>query len=243
MMGEFDVMSEAYDAMINWERRLNNEMPLFQWVFEQVQARSVLDAACGTGRHAAMFASWGLRAQGADVSEEMIAWCRGQYGEKASLSWKQRSYTIKAPEMWDVVICTGNSLALAGDMGVIEQAIAAMAEGAAKALVLHVVNVYARAEGPVVWDKSLRVPLSKGEHLLQKGIHRCGERGYVDFVLTSLASYQVTAWCVEFVALRQGWLEEQLRERGFSSVQIYGGYGRGRFEEGTSSDLIAVASR
>lgn len=240
-MAEFDVMSEAYDAMINWERRLGNETPLFRWVFEQARARSVMDAACGTGRHAAMFASWGLRAQGADVSPEMIAWCKGRHGERVSLSWAERSYTQKAPEMWDVVVCTGNSLALAGDVGVIEQGIAAMAGSAGKALLLHVVNIYARQEGPVVWDKSLRVQLSAGEYLLQKGIHRCGERGYVDFVLTSLERFDVTTRCVEFAGLRQSWLREQLQKHGFTSVQIFGGYGRQEFDESASSDLIAVA--
>ena len=35
-MAEFDILSQAYDAMINWDRRLANEVPLFRWLFEQV---------------------------------------------------------------------------------------------------------------------------------------------------------------------------------------------------------------
>jgi len=244
-MAEFDVMAEAYDAMINWERRLANETPLLRWVIEQARAKSVLDAACGTGRHAAMLASWGLRVQGADLSAEMIEWCRGRHGEGKTgmLSWAQRSFTEKAPEPWDVVICTGNSLALAGKLGVIEQGIKAMAESATRALMLHVVNIYGRPDGPVVWDKSMRVRLKGGEHLLQKGIHRCAGRGYVDFVLTSLQSFEVTTRCAEFVGLRRNWLEEQLRGNGFSRVQCFGGYGRQEFDEGKSGDLIVIGIR
>ena len=84
-----------------------------------------------------MFASWGLRVQGADLSTEMIQWCQQQHGQSPVLSGMQRSFTQKAEEPSDVVICTGNSLALAEDMSVIEQAIAAMASSARHALLLQ----------------------------------------------------------------------------------------------------------
>lgn len=242
-MAEFDILSQAYDAMINWDRRLANEAPLFRWLFEQVGAHSVLDASCGTGRHAAMFASWGLRVQGADLSPDMIAWCRQQHGQSPALSWVQRSFTQKAEEPSDVVICTGNSLALAEDMSVIEEAITAMASSARHALLLHVVNLQARPDGPVVWDKTTRVQLSPGEHLLHKGIHRCGDIGYVDFLLTSLGTFEVTGRSIPFAGLRQSWLKERLQQHGFTSVQFFGGYARQGFNEAASSDLIAVALR
>lgn len=242
-MAQFDILSEAYDAMINWDRRLANEAPLFRWLFEQVGARSVLDAACGTGRHAAMFASWGLRVEGADLSPEMIQWCRQQHGQRPELSWVQRSFTQPPAEPHDLVICTGNSLALAQEMNVIEEAIAAMASGARRALLLHVVNLYARPQGPVVWDKTMRVQLSRGEHLLHKGIHRCGEVGYVDFILTSLATFEVTTRSVPFAGLRPSWLQGLLRTHGFASVEFYGGYARHEFDTEASGDLIVVARR
>lgn len=244
-MPGFDVMAEAYDAMINWERRLANEAPLLRWVFERVGARSVLDAACGSGRHAAMFASWGLRTQGADVSGDMVDWCRRTHGESGNLSWAVRSFTQKAEAMWDVVICTGNSLALAEDPDTITQALSAMAQSVSPsgALVLHVVNVYSRPEGPVQWDKALRVKLSRGEHLLHKGIHRCGSRGYVDFVLTSLSTFEVVTRSVPFAGLQQGWLGERMRQCGFTHIDVFGGYGRQGFDGASSGDLIVVAVR
>jgi hypothetical protein len=190
-----------------------------------------------------MFASWGLEVQGADLSAEMIDRCRRQHGQRPELSWVQRSFTEPAGQMHDVVICTGNSLALARDMGVIEQAIAAMAASARRALLLHVVNLYAREDGPVVWDKTMRVQLAQGERLLHKGIHRCGQTGYVDFLLTSLDTFDVTARSMPFAGLRQSWLDTRLRTHGFASVQSFGDYSRRPFDELVSSDLIAVALR
>lgn len=242
-MAGFDVVAEAYDAMINWEKRLANERPLFRWVFERAGAKSVLDAACGSGRHAAMFASWGLEVEGADLSAEMIAHCRREHGERPGLSWVQRSFTEPAAQQRDVVICTGNSLALAQDPKLISEAIAAMAASARRGLMIHVVNLYVRENGPAVWDKTMRVALSTGEHLLHKGIHRCNDVGYVDFLLTSLADFSVTTRCVPFAGLRADVLEAELRRHGFASVQCFGGYGQKPFDERASSDLIAVALR
>jgi SAM-dependent methyltransferase len=58
----FEDRPELYDALVDWSKRLAREEPFFRAVFEQVAARRVLDAACGTGRHAALFQSGDDRA-------------------------------------------------------------------------------------------------------------------------------------------------------------------------------------
>lgn len=50
--------------------------PLYYALFEQRGVRRALDAACGTGQHAAMFHSWGLHVEGADAGPTMIERCR-----------------------------------------------------------------------------------------------------------------------------------------------------------------------
>ena len=68
----FDDLTDIYDAMIDWPKRLAHEGSFYRRVFEQHDVRSVVDVACGTGRHAAMFHSWGLRVEAADLSPAMI---------------------------------------------------------------------------------------------------------------------------------------------------------------------------
>ncbi|MCR4415548.1 MAG: class I SAM-dependent methyltransferase, partial [Thermoguttaceae bacterium] len=124
----FDDLSDVYEAMIDWPKRLANETPFFRRLFDAVQARSVLDVACGTGHHAAMFHSWGLRVEGADASPRMIERCRARFGESDRLGFVVRSFDqlAAAPEPFDAVICVGNSLALAPDAATAGRAVAAM---------------------------------------------------------------------------------------------------------------------
>ena len=174
----FDDLADAYDAMIDWPRRLGAEEPFYRQLFEQVAAGSVLDAACGTGRHAAMFHSWGLRVEGADLSGGMIARCRGHFGESDRLGWVVRGYDQPAgePGRFDVAICTGNSLALAPDMATVERAVGRMLEAVRPggAIVLQVLNLWRMADGPCTWQKCKQASLPRGDSLIVKGVHRCG---------------------------------------------------------------------
>ena len=70
----------AYDAMIDWKRRLERETPFYRQLFERINIQSVLDVACGTGRHAEMFHTWGLSVEGGDVSPQMLDFCRTRCG-------------------------------------------------------------------------------------------------------------------------------------------------------------------
>ena len=52
----------------------------------------MIDVACGTGHHAAMFHSWGLRVEGADLSAAMIDRARAKFGLPQGLQWTVRGF-------------------------------------------------------------------------------------------------------------------------------------------------------
>lgn len=243
----FDVLAEAYEAMIDWEKRLARETPFFRRVFEEVGAKRVLDSACGTGRHAAMFAEWGLEVEGADLNANMVEHCRGKYAQREKLRFVERSFMLPAEEPADVVVCTGNSLALVESFQQADAAIAALAASTRPggALVIQVVNLLSREEGPVRWEKCKRARLTSGEALIIKGTHRAGRHGYVDFLLTDLSNggAKLTVDCVRFLELEQERLEKQCQRNGFGRVVCYGGYGGEAFDPETSGDLILVARK
>jgi hypothetical protein len=191
-----------------------------------------------------MFSSWGLRVEGADISEEMIVFCRMHFPQ-TGIRWAVRSFTQPDTERFDVVVCAGNSLALAGERETAMQAIDAMAQSASAAVVLQVVNLYARPEGPVVWDKCRRMRLSIGECILNKGIHRCGNEGYVDVVLTPLSTAEPKAVgrSIRFLGFGPEDLVARLRANGFAAVECFGNYARDAFALDRSGDLIVVAFR
>ena len=237
----FDVMSDVYDAMINWEKRLSNEAAFYRGIFEEAKAKSVIDVACGTGRHALLFSSWGLDVEGADISQEMLSACRKHPGAE-KVTWSERSFSEAAPPR-DVVVCAGNSLAMVENVEETGKAIDAMAKSANRAIVLHVVNMHARPDGPVIWDKCRRIKLHGVEHLVNKGIHRSGQHGYVDFILTPLegTSEQVVTRCVKFLSLDASWLQHRLHDNGFKRIRLFGGYGGSSFDVAKSPDLVIEA--
>jgi len=149
----FDDLTDIYEAMIDWPKRLANEEPFYRRWFERAGVQSVVDVACGTGRHAAMFHSWGRkgdrphlperpsgcctqmgpvpfssRVEGADISPNMIHRARTTFGEPAGLRWVVRRFDepIAAAKPFDAAICVGNSLALAPDPATVQRAIGQM---------------------------------------------------------------------------------------------------------------------
>jgi SAM-dependent methyltransferase len=244
----FDDLTDVYDAMIDWPKRLAGEAPFFRELFDLADVRAVLDAACGTGRHAAMFHSWGLRVEGADVSPNMIRRARASFGEPQGLRWSIRGFDqpVVPPGSFDAAVCVGNSLALAPDVSTAERAVRQLLAAARPggAVVIHLLNLWSLPEGPIVWQKCRSAALPQGESLIIKGVHRSGARGYVDLLI---ASPDGGPWrhaeSVPLVGLEAEQLAAAARDAEATSVELLGGYGRQPYDRDTSVDLILVARR
>ncbi len=246
-MTDFDDLADLYDALIDWPRRLVNEEPFYRAIFERVGAGRVLDAACGAGRHAAMFHSWGCQVEGADISPGMIERCRREFGESESLRWVVRAFDQPPADRqrFDAVICVGNSLALAPDLAAVRQAVeqmlAALRRGGV--CVIQVVNLWHLPDGPTVWQKCKRVRVCGRDHILIKGTHRSGDRGYVDFIDLLIDSETVEPRFDSpvFLGLEAEDLARVAREAGARRVRCYGDYQLAPYQRAASQDLILVA--
>jgi SAM-dependent methyltransferase len=107
----YDQLGAGYDTLIDWGERLRREAPLYRDLFARHGVRTVLDTACGTGEHAALFASWGLEVTAADLSAEMIAVCRRKYPD-LPVEWVQAGFGETHAALgrtFDAVTCLGNS--------------------------------------------------------------------------------------------------------------------------------------
>lgn len=245
----FDDRADCYDALIDWPKRLANEEPFYRGLFERNGVRRVLDAACGTGRHAAMFRSWGCAVEGADLSPAMIAQCQRQFGESPTLRWVVRPFdqTVEPAESFDAAICVGNSLALAADIATAERAVRQMLSAVRPGgvCVLQVLNLWHLPDGPTVWQKCKRVPLDGVDHVLVKGVHRAGNRGFVDLVdLTLMPDGVVPRYdCPTFLGLEAADVVRMAGQAGAREVRCYGGYRGAAYERDRSTDLIVVAER
>ena len=130
----YDNLASDYDRIIRWERRLKVEKPWFQALWDRFNVRSVLDAACGTGRHLTMFLNDGLDAVGSDESAEMIAHAaevlrqagHDPAGRLFTAPWTELGEVID--RRFDAVLCIGNSLPYVLDINVFHASLHALWE-------------------------------------------------------------------------------------------------------------------
>jgi len=244
----FEDLIDVYEAMIDWPKRLAHEGTFYRRCFEQHGVGNVLDAACGTGRHAAMFHSWGLRVEGADLSPGMIDRARASFGEPAGLRWAVRGFDqpIVAAEPFDAAICVGNSLPLAPDMAAVARAIGHMlaAVHSGGVLIVHALNLWRLPEGPCVWQKCRPATLPSDEVLILKGVHRCAAYGYVELaVVEPVRGSFLKTESVRFLGLEAAELESLARAAGAHEIQFFGGYQDEPYDRQRSTDLLMVVKK
>lgn len=115
----FNEFSAAYDVMFPWEKREQGEWDFYSAMFTAHGVTSVLDCACGTGRHTVMFARMGKKSAGSDLSPAMVEKARayamavGVTADFRVSSFTELSGAFAPQEQFDAVICVGNSLTLA----------------------------------------------------------------------------------------------------------------------------------
>jgi glycine/sarcosine N-methyltransferase len=245
----FHDLTDVYDAMVDWPKRLGNEGPFYRRWFERCGVQRVLDTACGAGRHAAMFQQWGLKVEAADLSRNMIERARKNFGDPPGLRWSVRGFDepIEPYEPFDAVVCVGNSLPLAPDMETIRRAVGRMA-GVLRGgglLVIHALNVGALPDGPCVWQKKRTASIPpRGEVLIVKGVHRHGTRAYVDLVAAELSNERtVHTECVPFWGIEAEQLAAMAAEAGMEEIRFFGGYQEQPYDRAKSIDLLMTARK
>lgn len=111
----YDELGAGYDRMINWSSRLERESPFFRKVFDERAVNSILDCACGTGRHAIEFSKWGHEVSACDMSGEMLRLAGHNASRQGvNVEFFEAGLTDIAERIdgktFDAVVCLGNSL-------------------------------------------------------------------------------------------------------------------------------------
>lgn len=111
----YDKWGADYDTYIPYEDKFSMEAAYYGRLFRQGGASRLLDAGCGTGRHACLLVQNGFQMAGADLSDGMLEQARSR-AEAAGLSipFAQASFlelSTKVPGPFDGVLCGGSGLA------------------------------------------------------------------------------------------------------------------------------------
>lgn len=266
----YDAMGDDYETMVSWDSRIANETPFFREVFEERSVRSVADVACGVGRHAVAFASWGLAVTGADPSSELLARARSRADESGPrVTFVNTDFLHLADALdgtFDAVVCIGNSLPhLLVEDDVLEA-------------LKQMNRVLAPGGLLVVQTRGAERIWARGSHLLAPVLRRAGENDLIFLRMVDVhpptttlnvirlsrrhdtrttrtagdprqaAAGKIVGWDVdtkttELRPIARAEMERLLGLAGFGSADYYGDYRRTPFAGDDSEDLLVVATK
>ena len=247
----WDTLSANYDRFVNWEQRLDREMPFLESHLASHGARRVLDVACGTGHHTIALAQRGYEVVGTDISEGMVRQAR-QNAESAGASavfhragFGHLREAVKEP--FDALLCLGNSLPSVLSEEALIVALADMAGMLVPGGLIVIQNLnYDR-----VWPRRERfMPLQT----YQQGEEEWLFFRFVDFHQETLTFNMVVlhrdgemwnydAEATELRPLLSKDLNRLLERSGLKNVDFYGDYDQKPYQKDTSGDLIVVARK
>jgi SAM-dependent methyltransferase len=248
----FEAFAPYYEIMVDWEARLRRESPMFQRVFQSVHANRVLDAACGPGHHAVLFARWGLAVSASDISPAMVeraAALTAAQGAKvearqASIDEVSRVF----PEPFDAVVCTGNSLSAAGKRSVAAAGIAEFFKVTRPGgtILLQVLNYELFAPGESVYAEPLARTAKGQNYIFLKVFRRAGTSCDLDVVVLQQGASETwtrTVFKEKLLVLDEAALVEMVEKAGFGKIMLYGGPDMAPFDRRQSENLIVVARK
>jgi glycine/sarcosine N-methyltransferase len=243
----YDRFAVGYNLMTDWESRLKSEAGFVRQLFEGFRVRSVLDAACGTGRHAMEFARWGLEVTGTDLSAPMIDRARENAGDLPVrfLVAGLGEHRQKAPGPFDAVTCLGNSLPHLLDEPALDEALADF-------------RAVLRPGGLLLLqNNNYDAILSQQKRFM--GVANREDQGteYLFFRFFDLGPELLTFHIVTFAKTAGSWsfseestpqrpvlrrdLAPRLARMGFRDIALFGDARGGRFDEATSPNLLVAA--
>ncbi|MFZ5641300.1 MAG: class I SAM-dependent DNA methyltransferase [Bacillota bacterium] len=252
----FDNFGGDYDRMIDWDTRLKREEPFFAGLFTRYNTRSVLDAACGTGHHALLFAARGHAVAGADLSPTMVEQARANAAAKGlPVEFVQAGFGQLAKTLgreFDAVVCLGNSLPHIKSTGDIQSVLVDFYRVLNRGGVLVIQN---RNYNKALAEKSRFMPLnhcrSGTEETLYLRFTDFPEKdpaGLITFNIVVLQKDVTGKWSYRVHSEQlKPWLKEEmallLNAARFKNIHYYGDYGGKEYEPESSTDLIIVAEK
>ncbi len=246
-----------YDRSINWQARFERELPLLCDWFGAPNEQRLIDAGCGTGRHALAMAQAGFEVVGIDLSEPMLALARELSAEHdPAIRFEQCAFEQMADRVgsgFGGLFCLGNSLAAAGSAAAVRASIqnfAAVLDGGGRLLV-QILNF------PPMWEERpcVRGPrcvvLDDSEYVSVRLFHfsddqDAGPSGRAD--ISNITMWKEGKWRQESRAGRLypvtfDELSNWFTESGLTIRETYGAYDQRPFDPESSVDLIVLAEK
>lgn len=239
--------AERYDLAVgHWDVFEPAVTGFFRRLFAKNDIRTVLDCACGTGRHLLLFHSLGCNVWGSDVSESMLAQATKNLATRGvEIRLQQADYRdlpYHFSRRFDAVVCLG----AIGYMPDEEQVLRALGSMAATL----------RRRGTLImkttptdrqWREKPRFALAANtEHVSRLFVMDYLERRVHYDILDIFHSpgfSSMKQWSAELTVLLRDDQERLLSAAGFRNTEFYGGFDLDPYDRETSGKLIAIAQK
>jgi SAM-dependent methyltransferase len=252
-MASFDELAIAYDNSINWDSRLNREIPFLQSFTNESKVTRVLDMACGSGRHAVALASLGCQVVGFDTSKGMISAARS-HAEKARIEVEflitdMECFSSKVDGSFDVVLCLGNSLALLPSLEVMQKVIQSVYDAltSSGSFIFQVLNFE-----EIINSKFRFFPIKGGvtstcEDVVFSRFYEHTDESLSTLVATSFVKkgkeWETTISTQRVLHTSFNVLNNALTTASFEDLEFFSDYQKNEFEPSRSRNIVVSAKR
>lgn len=247
-----------YDRFVDWDRRLAREAPFFRREFEAHDVQRIVDVGSGSGRHALMWAEWGLDVTGVDPDASMLAQAAGNsaaVAERIAHAGGAVRFTTGGfgdlaglgQRMVDAVTCTGNALPHVAGVSGLQAAVKDFAEVLRPGglVVLHLLNhdrlldQHIQAIPPVVRDGD------DGRWVFIRLMEYVPEGIGFEFITlhrgTEEAEWSLSSRRSVHTALPSRTITETLAQAGFVEPRLFGNHDGKPFDAQSDESLLLVA--
>lgn len=243
---EFKKASEIFDLYIDWDRRLEREIPFLLSRLKKDGFTRIADVACGRGVHAVTLAAAGFEVTAFDADPDLCARARGLAREREAALVVEEACFHELPGQWarafDAVLCLGNSLSLVEHGDALDRAIEGLSSllRPGGMLLVHTINfpmLSKRPEQP--WGP---VRTLDDNSILLKGFVPHEERPW-DVLFILLERMNGTSWArqvVRFQVHPHGIeaLKSAAEKAGIILKALHGGFADESHDDPRSADLL-----
>ncbi|UCE11478.1 MAG: class I SAM-dependent methyltransferase [Candidatus Thorarchaeota archaeon] len=253
-MSSFDELALAYDRVIDWEKRLQREIPFLVDSLLEIAEPRVLDIACGSGRHSVALAKRGARVTGFDNSKEMIQAAK-ELAEQNGVSTKffladMTDFAEMVRDEFDLVVCLGNSLALLPNTDALTRLLTEVhslldKNGRFAFQVLNFQEIV--STGFRVFPMKTGVTEYGEEVVFSRFYDHSGSSTHSKLILTSHVkegeNWRVVSNSLDVLRLDKPTVSQSLSAAGFSDFQLFGDYQESSFSGTSDRNIVVRAHR
>lgn len=243
----YEAFAERYDLFHGeFDQHTSEEVAFFQTLFTRHLVHTVLDCACGTGRHLHLFHSLGQEAVGSDISASMLAQAEKNLAARHLQIPLHRVDYRDLPQhfdrRFDAVVCLSSSILHMPDDEQVLRALRSMRG------VLREGGLLVLTQGTTdrQWNEKPRFILAVNtrdfSRLFVIDYLEAGARYNILDIHHSEELGELQTWSIEYprILLKDD-QEELLRAAGFEVISFYGSYQFEPYDKASSQRLIAVA--